>query len=139
MHCFVASILVLVPSGALAGSAFRHLVDAQRFRAVLIVQGIVPYPLVAWTAAVVVAAELACASLGVLAGMSALSDGRFVPIGLAVTSLMFVFAGYVAILLLRGRPVPCGCFGSQKPASFETVLRASVLGLAPVAAVVVSV
>jgi len=134
----VAALLLLVPAVTLAVSAAQHLRDPLRFKAVLVAQQVIAYRYVGAAGRGTAVAEIVCAVGGGVAAASVVAGGGLMVLGLAQSVLLFTFAAYVVVLLRRGRSVPCGCFGSDKPASAGTALRAVLLGLAPVAAVVVT-
>lgn len=57
---------------------------------------------------------------------------------MAAAGLLLAFTAMVALRLLLGQPVPCGCFGetSPRPVGLDTLARNVVLLLAALAAVV---
>ncbi len=78
---------------------------------------IVPYFLVNLTAAVLPWVELVCGALVIL-GI------RPKAAALTLAGLLAVFALAVAVVLVRGIPIDCGCFRSMgDPVSWKTLLR----------------
>jgi hypothetical protein len=116
-------------------AAAHKLRDLGRFRATLADYRVLPDPLVAPAAALVVAAEVAVATA------LALPVGR--TLGLAgAAGLLLVYAAAIAVNLVRGRRhIDCGCTGpaARRRISGWLVARnavialASIVGLLPVA------
>lgn len=77
---------------------------------------LVPAALVPWTASAVVGIEI-------VVGL-ALLTGRFARgAALVAAGLLVVFTAGLAQALLRGIDLRCGCFGSDEPANWWTVVR----------------
>lgn len=115
-----AAALLLLAAGV------GHLRHRRLFAATLAAQRLLPVRVQALVAAVMGPLEVL---LGTAALPALVVGGRPVRLAALAAALLYLaFGGYVAFVW-RTRPrVPCGCFGSQAPASGATVLRAVVLG-----------
>lgn len=125
--------LRLTLRGALAlllfWAAAHKLRDVAGFRAALAAYELVPRQLVG-----IVAAALSAAEIGIGAGL--LAPGAGAGGALAAAGLLCVYAGAIAVNLLRGRhDIDCGCVGAaaRRPISSALVVRNGLLGLAALA------
>lgn len=129
--CCGAAALLLLSAGV------GHVRHRRLFAATLAAQRLLPHGVQPLVAAVMGPLEIVL-GVGLLAGIVAGGDLSRVT-SLAAGLLYLAFGAYVAVVW-RTRPrVPCGCFGSQAPASGSTVLRAVVLGVAALAVAAVGI
>lgn len=127
---FLRLACLTIPAATLLTAAVIHLRDLPRLHAIMVAQRILPYRVTRVGSSALGLTELAvgltgCASVAAsLAG----SDALHVWLAIPQTILLWIFAGYISLLLVRGRAVPCGCFGGSGPATVLTLFRGIALG-----------
>jgi len=126
----IATIIRFALGWLFLAAAAHKLRDMVDFRSVLTTYRILPEGLVATAAWLVVVAEL-CIGVGML--------WQFAPAFLGGAALLLLYAGVMAINLMRGRRfIDCGCGGATQPLSIGLVLRNVVLAIAAITALVPS-
>jgi hypothetical protein len=118
----LALVARLILGGVLAAASLAKLTSPGTSRAALSSFGI-SGPRSQWSAwALLIAAELALAA-GVIAGVDAAALGA--------AALMLLFAGAMAVAILRGRAgAPCACFGARSTVGWRGVARNLALAAA---------
>jgi methylamine dehydrogenase accessory protein MauD len=122
----IATIIRFALGWLFLAAPAHKLRDMADFRSVLATYRILPERLVAVAAWLVVVVEVAI-GLGML--------WQFTPAFVVGAALLLVYAGVMAINLLRGRRfIDCGCGGATQPLSIGLVLRNLVLAIAAITA-----
>lgn len=128
MQPVVAQWLLALAGAPLVYSGWLHASDFALFRSVVVAHDLVPYRFHRSVAKLAVGGQL---GVGGAATVQLLTPPMWAAWIATLVSLTYgVLAGYVGLLLRAGRAVPCGCFGTDEPISFRTLVRA--VGLAAV-------
>jgi len=124
----IATIIRFALGWLFLAAAAHKLRDMNDFRSVLATYRILPEALVAIAAWLVVVFEI-CIGVGMLWQAKAAY--------VCGAALLLVYAGVMAINLMRGRRfIDCGCGGATQPLSLGLVLRNVVLAIAAMSALV---
>lgn len=122
------SACLAIPAATLLVAAVIHLRDMDRFQAILVTQRVLPYRTTKVASRVLPISELAVGLAGVSAAIFMLAGSRPIAhLAAPQTILLWAFACYISVLLVRGRPVPCGCFGGSRQVTVLTLVRGVAL------------